>query len=200
MGKKHKHPEHENLERWLVSYADFITLLFAVFVVLYAMGQIDLAKLKKVQVSISSAFSSSFGVQDRTNGILNNNSGDKLLDKNGNSLLDKIQPDPMTARDLDNAQNPPKQVGSITKVQNIVDKINQQIDQLNSTVLGNAPQTIGKKGDALKNSIGIPIARSLPKGISKIPKVQIFLEERGIVIRFASSLFFDSGSAAIKST
>ena len=51
MGKKHKHEEHENLERWLVSYADFITLLFATFVVLYALGQMDLAKLKKLSAS-----------------------------------------------------------------------------------------------------------------------------------------------------
>jgi len=37
MAKKHKHPEHENLERWLISYADFITLLFCVFVALWAL-------------------------------------------------------------------------------------------------------------------------------------------------------------------
>ncbi|MEK7285861.1 MAG: OmpA family protein [Nitrospirota bacterium] len=37
MAKKHKHPAHENLERWLISYADFITLLFAVFVALWAL-------------------------------------------------------------------------------------------------------------------------------------------------------------------
>ena len=35
MGRKAKHEEHENDERWLVSYADFITLLFAFFVVMY---------------------------------------------------------------------------------------------------------------------------------------------------------------------
>ena len=34
-----KHPEHVNHERWLVSYADFITLLFAFFVVLFASSQ-----------------------------------------------------------------------------------------------------------------------------------------------------------------
>ena len=38
---KKKHPEHVNLERWLVSYADFITLLFAFFVVLFSSAQVD---------------------------------------------------------------------------------------------------------------------------------------------------------------
>ena len=46
MALKREPEKHANHERWLVSYADFITLLFAVFVVLYAMGQSD---KKKVQ-------------------------------------------------------------------------------------------------------------------------------------------------------
>lgn len=52
-----KHPEHVNLERWLVSYADFITLLFAFFVIMYAISQADIAKFKKVSASIRTAFS-----------------------------------------------------------------------------------------------------------------------------------------------
>lgn len=55
---KKKHPEHVNLERWLVSYADFITLLFAFFVVMYAISQADLAKFKAVSQSIKQAFGS----------------------------------------------------------------------------------------------------------------------------------------------
>lgn len=51
-----KHPEHVNLERWLVSYADFITLLFAFFVIMYAMAKTDSAKFAKVAASIRSAF------------------------------------------------------------------------------------------------------------------------------------------------
>lgn len=52
-----KAPEKEaNAERWLVSYADFITLLFAVFVVLYAMGQSDKKKVEEVMQSLQSSF------------------------------------------------------------------------------------------------------------------------------------------------
>lgn len=52
MAKKHKHEEHENHERWLVSYADFITLLFAFFVVMYSISRTDMAKAAKVAKSV----------------------------------------------------------------------------------------------------------------------------------------------------
>ena len=55
--KKHKHEEHENLERWLVSYGDFITLLFATFVVLYALAQVDATDFAKLEESLKNAFS-----------------------------------------------------------------------------------------------------------------------------------------------
>ncbi len=53
--------EHENHERWLVSYADFITLLFAFFVVMYAVSQVDVDKLRKLAGSLSSSFESPGG-------------------------------------------------------------------------------------------------------------------------------------------
>ncbi len=56
MAKKHKHEEHVNHERWVISFADMMTLLFALFVVLYAMGVQDLEKLKKLKKSIQFAF------------------------------------------------------------------------------------------------------------------------------------------------
>lgn len=56
MAKKHKHEEHVNHERWLVSFADMMTLLFALFVVLYAIGQADLTKLQQLKDSVQWAF------------------------------------------------------------------------------------------------------------------------------------------------
>jgi chemotaxis protein MotB len=48
--------EHENHERWLVSYADFITLLFAFFVVMYAISQVNEGKYRVLSDTLSSAF------------------------------------------------------------------------------------------------------------------------------------------------
>src|SRR3954469_1268082 len=53
---KRKHTAaHENHERWLVSYADFITLLFAFFVVMFASTQTDKQKAKQVSESVKEA-------------------------------------------------------------------------------------------------------------------------------------------------
>jgi chemotaxis protein MotB len=56
MARKKRHEEHVNHERWLVSYADFITLLFAFFVTLYAISQVDAKKLGSLVKSMQSAF------------------------------------------------------------------------------------------------------------------------------------------------
>ena len=55
MARKKFHPGHENHERWLVSYADFITLMFAFFVVMFASSQTDKARAKMVSDSVSEA-------------------------------------------------------------------------------------------------------------------------------------------------
>ena len=56
MARKKKHPEHVNHERWLVSYADFITLLFAFFVVMFAASNADSQKAGQVSQAVQGAF------------------------------------------------------------------------------------------------------------------------------------------------
>ncbi|MCS7026076.1 MAG: OmpA family protein [Bryobacteraceae bacterium] len=53
--RRKKVPEKENHERWLVSYADFITLLFAFFVVLFASSQTDKGRAQQVSESVKKA-------------------------------------------------------------------------------------------------------------------------------------------------
>jgi chemotaxis protein MotB len=55
VSRKKKH-EHVNHERWLVSYADFITLLFAFFVVLFASSQADRKKQLQIAEAMQTAF------------------------------------------------------------------------------------------------------------------------------------------------
>ncbi|MGA3349514.1 MAG: flagellar motor protein MotB [Candidatus Sulfotelmatobacter sp.] len=56
MSRRKRTGAHGNHERWLVSYADFITLLFAFFVVLYASSQVDQRKVGKLSLAIQIAF------------------------------------------------------------------------------------------------------------------------------------------------
>jgi chemotaxis protein MotB len=54
--KPRKTKNHVSHERWLVSYADFITLMFAFFVVMYATSKADIKKQMQMANSIDSAF------------------------------------------------------------------------------------------------------------------------------------------------
>ncbi len=57
--RKKKVSEHVNHERWLVSYADFITLLFAFFTTLYAISTIDAQKMGRMVLSMRASFNGS---------------------------------------------------------------------------------------------------------------------------------------------
>jgi len=64
--KKHVCPEHENAERYLLTYADMITLLLALFIVLYAMSIQDPIKYEIIASSLSKAFNTG-GVRGNVN-------------------------------------------------------------------------------------------------------------------------------------
>lgn len=88
MAKKQKHEEHENLERWLVSYGDFITLLFATFVVLYALAQIDATDFAKLEESLRNAFSQNT-IMDGQTSIMDGS--DSMFDQQqGNSFIPSL--------------------------------------------------------------------------------------------------------------
>jgi chemotaxis protein MotB len=56
VARKKPQQEHENHERWLVSYADFITLLFAFFVVMYSLSSVNEGKYRILSESLQAAF------------------------------------------------------------------------------------------------------------------------------------------------
>lgn len=163
MGKKHKHPEHENLERWLVSYADFITLLFATFVVLYALSQADLKKFQQVSAGIKAAFAPSKSIMENPGGVMQGTPQSSVLNDSGDSILDKVNPG--------EGQGGSEKSDAVQSVKETVEEINKEVQDLQ--------KANGGKADAQEG-------------------VSLKMQERGIVISFASSLFFEPGTAGLK--
>jgi chemotaxis protein MotB len=57
-GKRRGHgAEHESEERWLLTYADMITLLMALFMVLFSISSVNISKYETLQKSLKAAFS-----------------------------------------------------------------------------------------------------------------------------------------------
>ena len=106
MSRKKKHEEHENLERWLVSYADFMTLLFATFVVLYALSQTDVAKFTELGQSLKGAFSHS---------VLEGSQG--VMDSQGQSVLGETPADSMMSSLIFEYLNPKYEEASYEEIQ-----------------------------------------------------------------------------------
>lgn len=112
MAKKQKHPEHENLERWLISYADFITLLFATFVVLYALSQVDIKDFQTLENSIRQAFAAP-SINQGAEGIMKDNS---------DTIFDSAQADSMIAPLMMEYMNPKYEEESLQQIQKKIDE------------------------------------------------------------------------------
>ena len=72
MKRKHAahEEEHENHERWLVTYADMITLLMVLFIVLFAMSSVDQRKFNALKAGLAAGFGQSTSVLDGSESIL----------------------------------------------------------------------------------------------------------------------------------
>jgi chemotaxis protein MotB len=90
--------EHENEERWLLTYADMITLLMALFMVLFSISSVNTSKYKSLTVSLKDAFSGH---------VL---PGGKAIAKSGsdngktptaNSLISPVKPQPLSSKAAD---------------------------------------------------------------------------------------------------
>jgi chemotaxis protein MotB len=71
----HHEEEHENEERWLVSFADMMTLLFCLFMVLFAISSVNTSKFEALQRSLKDAFSGA--VLDGGHAMLNSGSDEQ---------------------------------------------------------------------------------------------------------------------------
>jgi chemotaxis protein MotB len=81
--RHHEEEEHENHERWLVTYADMVTLLMVLFIVMFAMSQVDEKKFMALKNGLAAGFANSASVLPGSN---------SLLEEAGTSPLSPIAP------------------------------------------------------------------------------------------------------------
>lgn len=84
--RKRREPEeeHENHERWMVTYADMVTLLMVLFIVMFAMSAVDEKKYAALKEGLSAGFGRSAVVMDGS---------ESLLDNAGSSAVKSLTPE-----------------------------------------------------------------------------------------------------------
>ncbi len=86
--RRKRHEEQENHERWVVSYADFITLLFAFFVVMYSISSVNEGKYRVLSQTLSNAFQEPSRSQEPIQiGEISRSSGDPMGAEGTNALI-----------------------------------------------------------------------------------------------------------------
>lgn len=70
--RRHHEEEHENHERWLVTYADMLTLLMVLFIVMFAMSQVDEKKFNALRAGLADGFGPSSSFMQGSDSLLEN--------------------------------------------------------------------------------------------------------------------------------
>jgi chemotaxis protein MotB len=171
VSKRKKHAEeHENAERWLVSYADFMTLLFAFFTTMYAISTVDAQKVGKMVTSMRASFDSSvFEQGSRTLTLSAGNGGTS----NANEIL----------------QNPVLKNSANTNDLVIKKKDGQTSKASSKKNIVNGEMAMGRLKRGYESLLSPEIKKSM---------VRVRMEPRGLVISLGENGIFDSGSDAIK--
>jgi chemotaxis protein MotB len=172
--KKHHEEEHENHERWLVSGYDMMTLLFAVFVVLFAISSTNISKVKELQQSLKEAFSGP---------VLSG--GRAMMSAGDASESNKAAPEPP--------------LPSITPVQAVAAAMRTtDSDQAEQAQVADAAADLAAQEEedfqALKRRID-----ALVREAGLASKVSTTVSRRGLKVRLLTDkLLFESGSAVIQ--
>ena len=86
--RKRKQEEHVNHERWVISYADFVTLMFALFVAMYAISLKDHTSGERVAESVRNAMATG-GLASTVRAFMAQGAGQNAVNSDPNDLVPK---------------------------------------------------------------------------------------------------------------
>ena len=171
-GHDEEHEEHENHEAWLVSYADMMTLLMVLFIVMFAVSQVDMKKFAALKNGLKAGFGAPVAIL---------HGGDQLLDPGGAVAPDSVNLDG-SAKGESRTANQEPQV-SPEKVAELVNSLAKAAAAKEASKLTKAQKDIEKALAAA--------------GLSKSATFRI--DERGLVVTIATDkVLFDNGSAVLQ--
>ena len=184
--------EHENEERWLLTYADMLTLLFALFMVLFSISSVNISKYQVLQQSLKAAFSGSILPGGRA--IMQSGSESTAQHVPATAAVPSIVPlvPTPTSRSSSStgaANTPASQAAKAASAKPL--STAQLRAALNSMAASVAEQQSFK---ALQKKLN---AYAKAHGFSD--RVQTVIERRGLVVRvLTDKLLFDSGQATLQ--
>jgi chemotaxis protein MotB len=184
--------EHENEERWLLTYADMLTLLFALFMVLFSISSVNISKYQVLQQSLKAAFSGS---------ILSG--GHAILQSGSESTAQHVPATSAVPSIVPLVPTPTSRSSSSTGSANT--------PAAKAALAANAKPLTNAQLQAALNSMSASVAeqqsfKALQKKLNDYAKahgfsgqVQTVIERRGLVVRvLTDKLLFDSGQATLQ--
>lgn len=157
-----------HLDRWLVSYADYMTLLFALFVVLYAFALVKEEQHTVLSQSLGEIFQLNGDDAQGGKGVLKQNTSDTPLTSG-----DKIAPTEFN--------------------KGVLEEVGSEPVEGDSQLVSPDAKLLGTPFSSMEEKLATDLLEVVEKGYAQIEK-----DDNWLTIEFRSGLLFDSGSASTK--
>jgi len=132
MGKKHEEEEEpENHERWLVTYADMLTLLMVLFIVMFAMSTVDEKKYNALRSGLSDGFGQISSYQKGSSSILDEDGSSVMSELSTDQTFSKVAP---TKQRIVSAASPAEQKKQYDAARAELDRLEKIRRQIESTL------------------------------------------------------------------
>jgi chemotaxis protein MotB len=172
-GRKRGGGEVENEERWLLTYSDMITLLMALFIVLWAISSVNISKFQQLKASLNSAFSA------------------KVLPASTSILSGQTSPFEQPGSPIQPLEQSVSPSSAVVTVQSVAQQISARIS---ASIAAKASQ---QDESNLRHIQQLVRQFARQNGLTAIVKTQI--DERGLVLRLLTDkVLFASGQATIE--
>ena len=183
-GRRGAAAEHDNEERWLLTYADMLTLLFALFMVLFSISSVNISKYQVLQQSLKAAFSGSVLPGGRS--IVQSGSESTSAHSPATAEVPSIVP--LTPTPTSRSSSSTGSASSATAKPMNTAQLQAALDSMSASISEqNTFEQLKQKMDAYAKAHGFG------------DKVQTLVQRRGLVVRvLTDNLLFDSGSATLQ--